>query len=286
MRRVVLATLVMLLLSAGCSRQTEARLRLATTTSTYDSGLLQAILPDFESEYGIQVDVVAVGTGQAIALGERGDADVLLVHDMSREEAFVEAGHGEARRQVMYNDFVLVGPPEDPAAVSGISRAAEALARIMEVEASFVSRGDDSGTHGRELALWRQAEIQVDSSQSWYESIGQGMGETLQFASERGAYTLSDRGTYLSHRGNLDNLIVVVGGESIADNHDPSLRNPYGVIAVNPELHPGVNAGGARQFVAWITSYETQVKIADFGDEDSGQPLFYPDSEAWNASNP
>ena len=252
-------------------------LRLATTTSTADSGLLDAILPDFEAANNARVDVVAVGTGQAIEIGQAGDADVILVHARAREDAFIEEGHGTARYDVMYNDFILVGPAEDPAGVQGMATAAEALTAIAAAEASFASRGDDSGTHTKELSLWEKAGITPEGD--WYNSLGQGMGETLTFANESGAYTLTDRGTYLSMRDNLPNLVVVVGGESIAENGDSSLLNPYGVIPVNPDKSEAINAELAQAFAEWITSPEVQAMIGEYGVETFGQPLFYPDAQ-------
>ena len=251
-------------------------LRLATTTSTADSGLLDAILPGFEEEFNARVDVVAVGTGQAIEIGEAGDADVILVHARAREDAFIAEGHGTARHDVMYNDFVLVGPADDPAGVSGMTTAAEALAAIAAAEAPFASRGDDSGTHTKEMSLWEATGIAPEGA--WYNALGQGMGETLTFANESGAYTLTDRGTFLSMGGNLPNLVVVVGGENIAGNADPALLNPYGVIPVSPDKGD-INSELADQFVAWITSAAVQEQIGQYGVETFGQPLFYPDAE-------
>jgi tungstate transport system substrate-binding protein len=257
-------------------------LRLATTTSTDNSGLLEAILPAFEEEFNAQVDVVAVGTGQAIALGEAGDADVILVHARSREDAFVEAGHGSARYDVMYNDFVIVGPTADPANIRSLTLASEALAAIAESEATFASRGDDSGTHTMERSLWESAGLTADPEVEWFKSLGQGMGDTLQFANETGAYALTDRGTYLAMQANLPNLEVLIGGATIDENGDPALLNPYGVITVNPDKG-NINDDLAADFVEWLTSLETQEIIGDFGRDTFGQPLFYPDSEAWRS---
>jgi len=264
---------------AACGSQEPEVLRLATTTSTADSGLLDAILPGFEEENNARVDVVAVGTGQAIELGEAGDADVILVHARAREDAFVEEGHGTSRSDVMYNDFILVGPSDDPAGAAGMSTAAEALDAIAAAGAPFASRGDDSGTHTKEMSLWEAAGITPDPAGGWYNSLGQGMGETLTFANEAGAYTLTDRGTYLSMRDSLPNLIIVVGGDSIDGNTDPTLLNPYGVIPVNPEKSEAINAELAQSFVEWITSPEVQEQIGQFGVEQYGQPLFYPDAQ-------
>jgi len=245
---------------------------LATTTSTDDSGLLDFILPDFESEAGVGVDVIAVGTGQAITLGEDGNADVLLVHARSREDEFMAAGHGARREDVMYNDFVIVGPPDDPAGIKGMTDAAEAFAKLAEKEAVFVSRGDDSGTHTKELSVWKAAGI--EPAGSWYVSAGQGMGEVLTMASEQQAYTLSDRATYLARSLEGLDLEILVEG-------DPVLFNPYGVIAVNPDKGPHIKADLANQFIDWIVSLPVQEKIAGFGMDKFGQSLFIPDSLAW-----
>jgi tungstate transport system substrate-binding protein len=250
------------------------RLILATTTSTADSGLLDYILPDFEAKHNAEVDVIAVGTGQAIAMGEAGDADVLLVHARAREDAFVEAGHGTARYDVMYNDFVIVGPAEDPAGIAGKTSAAEAFAALAASEAPFVSRGDDSGTHTKEQAIWAEAGIEPEGD--WYLSAGQGMGAVLTMSDEQGSYTLSDRATYLAMKAEGLGLDILVEG-------DPVLFNPYGVIPVNPAQHPGVNNTLAEQFAAWITSVETQELIASF--VVNGEQLFYPDSQQWREAH-
>ncbi|MBE0690778.1 MAG: substrate-binding domain-containing protein [Anaerolineae bacterium] len=251
----------------------EPRLILATTTSTQDSGLLDYILPNFESSYNATVDVIAVGTGQALELGANGDADVLLVHARAREDAFVEEGNGTQRYDVMYNDFVIVGPAEDPAGISGMTSAAEAFQTIAEAEATFISRGDDSGTHTKERQIWDEAGITPEGD--WYVSAGQGMGEVLTMSDEQQGYTLSDRATYLARQQAGLTLDVLVEG-------DPLLFNPYGVIPVNPEAHPNVNAALAETFVEWLTSLETQELIASF--EINGLQLFFPDSEAWRAT--
>jgi len=267
------------------------RLVLATTTSTDNSGLLAAILPDFETRYAADVEVIAVGTGQAIQLGENGDADVILVHARSREDAFVEDGYGVNRQDVMYNDFIIVGPATDPAGVAGMTDATAALAKIAEAESTFVSRGDDSGTHIKEQGLWEASGIAMIEATSiknadktyvkpegdWYQSVGQGMGATLTMADEQQAYTLSDRATYLARTLEGIDLEILVEGDS-------RLFNPYGVIQVNPELHPNVNAAGAEVFIEWITSVETQQLISQFGVEQFGMRLFIPDSAAWNAA--
>jgi len=282
MKKLINATLLLLvILVSACSRSAEPRvLRLATTTSTYDSGLLDAILPDFEEKYGARVDVVAVGTGQAIALGESGDADVILVHARSREDQFVSEGHGTERYDVMYNDFVVAGPEEDPAGISGTALAKDALAVIANAEATFASRGDDSGTHTKERDLWEEAGIAPDPASGWYKSLGQGMGDTLRFANETGAYTLTDRGTFLALKERLPDLVVLVGGSNIIENQDPALLNPYGVIPVNPDKG-NIDHELAQQFVVWLTGLETQQKIESYGSDTYGQPLFFPDSQTW-----
>lgn len=278
-RIVFVLLLVLALLLAACQTAPSEPevLRLATTTSTEDSGLLAEILPDFEAANNARVDVVAVGTGQALALGEAGDADVILVHARGREDDFVAAGHGPYRRDVMYNDFIIVGPTDDPAGVQGTTLAADALAAIAAAEATFASRGDDSGTHTKELSLWEGAGITPDTNSGWYLSLGQGMGETLTFANESGAYTMTDRGTFLSRRDTLPNLAIMVGGESIAENADPALLNPYGVIPVSGDKGD-INTELAEAFVEWLTSPDTQAAIGVYGTETFGQPLFYPDA--------
>jgi tungstate transport system substrate-binding protein len=256
-------------------------LRLATTTSTYDSGLLDAILPVFEQEFNAEVDVVAVGSGQAIEIGKAGDADVLLVHSRKAEDAFVADGYGVERFPVMFNDFILVGPQDDPAGTASAASGAEALQRISASQSNFVSRGDDSGTHTKELALWTAAELEPGPQDAWYQSIGQGMGETLQFANEQQAYTLADRGTYLSMANTLPSLMILFGGQTIAENPEPAMRNPYGVIQVTPDNPQAPASQKAEAFITWLTSMETQELIQDFGTDKYGQPLFYPSSAAW-----
>ena len=250
------------------------RLILATTTSTDDSGLLDYILPDFESKYNTTVDVVAVGTGQALELGANGDADVVLVHARTREDEFVAAGHGTARYDVMYNDFIIVGPADDPAGISGMASAAEAFQRIADNQAIFVSRGDDSGTHTKEQSIWANTSV-TDFDTDWYYSAGQGMGAVLTLADERKGYTLSDRATYVVQKAEGLGLEILVEG-------DPILFNPYGVIPVNPEEHPNINAELGQAFADWITSVDTQELIASFQVE--GQQLFTPDSETYRAA--
>jgi tungstate transport system substrate-binding protein len=244
-------------------------LRLATTTSTDNSGLLAAILPHFEKESRIKVHVIAVGTGKALRLGENGDVDVILVHARSREEAFVAAGHGVNRRDVMHNDFVILGPSRDPAGIRGMTSAAEAMRRIAESKSAFISRGDDSGTHIREKKLWKAAGIRP-FEESWYLSAGRGMGSVLQMTDEKQGYTLSDRGTSLAFKGKVE-LEVLVEGDEV-------LFNPYGIIAVSPAKYPAVNYRGAMQLIAWFTSPRGQALIGAY--ELHGEVLFHPDAVA------
>ncbi|MBP7686743.1 MAG: substrate-binding domain-containing protein [Thermoflexales bacterium] len=264
----------------------EQVLRLATTTSTADSGLLDAILPDFQAKFSARVDVVAVGTGQAIEIGTKGDADVLLVHARKSEDKFVADGHAKERFDVMYNDFILLGPKADPAKIVGQASAKDAFNAILNAEATFASRGDKSGTNTKELSIWTSLGVTPTKEMKWYQALGQGMGDTLNFANEQGAYTVSDRGTYLAMKDKLPNLIVVLGGNTIDENKDKTLLNPYGVLAVDPAKHPGVNYDLAMKFVAWLNSVETQQKIGDYGKDKYGAPLFYPSSAEWKAAHP
>ena len=242
----------------------------ASTTSTQNAGLFDHLLPLFKAETGIEVRVVAVGTGQALRLARNGDADLLLVHDKPSEEAFVAEGYGSARFDLMYNDFVLVGPARDPAGIAGASDAAAALGRIAEAEAPFVSRGDDSGTHRRERALWKAAGIDPSgASGTWYREAGQGMGATLNAATMMEAYTLADRGTWLAMRGRLDLHLLVDGGAG--------LRNQYGVTLVSAEKHPHVKAALARRFAEWLISAEGQAAIGGFTID--GERLFIPNAD-------
>ena len=250
-------------------------LRLATTTSTADSGLLDAILPAFEKQFDCKVDVVAVGTGQALEIGSKGDADVVLVHARSQEDKFVQEGNAKERFDVMYNDFILVGPKTDPAKVSGAATAKDAFKLIADTQSPFASRGDKSGTNTKELAIWASAGITPTKEMKWYNSLGQGMGETLIASNEGNFYTLADRGTWLSMKDKLPNLTIVFGGETIDQNPDKVLYNPYGVMAVNPDKFPAVNAAMAANFVKWILSPETQAAIGTYGKEKFGQALFY-----------
>jgi len=251
------------------------RLILATTTSTQDSGLLDYILPDFKKQFNASVDVIAVGTGQALQLGARGDADVLLVHARVQEDAFVKAGDGKTRYDVMYNDFIIVGPANDPAGIKGLNSATAAFQKIADKQAPFISRGDESGTHTKEKSLWTK--LKVTPKGDWYIAAGQGMGAVLNMSAEQQAYTLSDRATYAARKPKGIALDILVEG-------DPDLFNPYGVIPVNPDKHPTVNAKLAQRFVDWITSLETQQLIASY--QIGGQQMFVPDSAQWRAAKP
>jgi tungstate transport system substrate-binding protein len=258
--------------AAGDAAAAPAKLILATTTSTQDSGLLDVILPDFEQQANADVDVVAVGTGQALQLGTDCNADVVLVHARAREDKFMADGDGARREDVMFNDFIILGPPSDPAGIKGMTDGAAAMTMIAGAQAPFISRGDDSGTHTKELSVWKAAGI--EPAGDWYISAGQGMGAVLTMANEQQAYTLSDRATYLARTLEGTELAIMVEG-------DPVLFNPYGVIVVNPEKCGNVNAELANQFVDWIISVPTQELIASFGQAEFGQSLFTPDSVAW-----
>ncbi len=251
---------------SGCA--TKEDVILATTTSTLDTGLLEVLIPVFEKKTGYRVKAVGVGTGQALEMGRRGEADVLLVHAPESEEQVVAEGHATNRKRVMHNDFVICGPQADPAGIRGEKSAAQAFRKIAQSKSLFVSRGDDSGTHKKELEVWEEAGVKPEGH--WYQECGSGMGQTLNIASEKGAYVLSDRGTFLSLKKNLALVILVEG--------DRSLLNIYHVMQVNPEKHPKVNAKGGKAFVEFMVSEEVQKVIGGFGVKEYGQPLFFPDA--------
>jgi tungstate transport system substrate-binding protein len=286
---------ILLLLSAYCGTATcaEKVLKMSTTTSTQASGLLDVLLPEMERDTGIQVKVIAKGTGAAIRDGMDGNVDVIFVHAKAREEKFIADGFGTQRYAVMHNDFVILGPPADPAGLKGLKDAAAALKKISAVKQTFISRGDDSGTHTKEQALWKASGLKMETekktvvkkgkkqdiqfrrpadSQAWYLSIGQGMGKTITFADEKQVYTLADRGTYIKYKhgrkGGID-LIVLCEG-------DPLLANPYGVIPINPEKHPHVQSELAIEFAEWLVSKSGQKVIRNY--RLLGKPLFYPDA--------
>jgi tungstate transport system substrate-binding protein len=268
LRRLLAALLAALPLLAHPAAADERFITLASTTSTEQSGLFGHLLPQFKAETGIEVRVVAVGTGQALKLGERGDADALLVHDRAGEDKFVAEGFGIDRRDVMYNDFVVVGPAADPAGIKGGKDAAEAFGRIAAAKAPFASRGDDSGTHRSELRLWKKAGVDVKAGGGWYRELGAGMGPTLNTAAGMSAYALTDRGTWASFK-NRQSLVILVEG-------DRALFNPYGSILVNPERHKAVKAADARAWHLWLTGPKGQAAIASF--KIGGEQLFFGDA--------
>lgn len=244
--------------------QAQERLILATTTSTENSGLLDELLPPFEDKFNIRVDVVSVGTGKALQIAENGDADIILVHAREAEAAFVEAGYGVNRRDVMYNDFIILGPESDPAAIGGLEDAAKALQKIAASESVFISRGDDSGTNKKELSIWDNVDITPKGH--WYIETGQGMGASLNIANEKNGYIVTDRGTYLAYRGDLELEILVEG--------DSQLFNPYGIIPVNPARHAHVNYQMAMALTGYITSQQGQKIISEY--TRYGKVLFHP----------
>ncbi|MFL5156060.1 MAG: substrate-binding domain-containing protein [Microvirga sp.] len=268
-RRIVVAAALVGAALPGALRAQERFITLASTTSTEQSGLFRHLIPIFREDTGIDVRVVAVGTGQALAIGARGDADALLVHDRAGEDKFVADGHGIDRRDVMHNDFVIAGPASDPAGIKGVKDAREAFRRIAAAKAPFASRGDDSGTHRMELRLWKAAAIDPRSDPS-YRELGSGMGPTLNTAAGLDAYVLSDRATWASFQ-NRQNLVLLVAG-------DPALFNPYGSILVNPAKGPHIKAAEARIWHEWLTSGRGRAAIAGF--KVQGEQLFFPSAAA------
>ncbi len=241
-------------------------LRLATSTSTIDSGLLDILVPAFQQHSNYRVEILAVGTGTALRLARTGQVDVLLVHAPTAEKRFVREGYGLERHQIMHNDFVIVGPSDDPAGVMGLTDTIQAIARVRDCECIFLSRGDDSGTHRKERLLWRYAGIDP-YGQNWYHELGLGIADVLRAAGERQAYTLTDRGTWLALKDQLELRLLVEG--------DALLKNPYGIIAVNPAKHPNINFAAANAFVEWMCSPSAQRLIRDY--RKHGEPLFTPD---------
>lgn len=277
MKRIFSILFLLALVLSACAPAAPGNpnLILATTTSTQDSGLLDVLIPMFEAESGYTVQTVAVGSGQAMTMGQEGNADVLLVHAPASEVKFMEDGYGRDRALVMHNDFIIVGPAADPAGIKG-RPVVEALKLISAGNAEFISRGDDSGTHKAELNLWKKAEYDPRAeAPGWYLESGQGMGATLKIASEKGAYTLTDRATYLANRDNLRLDILVQG--------DPSLLNVYHVITINPEKWGKINYEGALAFLNFMIAPSTQDVIGAFGVEEYGQPLFHPDADKTDA---
>jgi len=269
----LLVTLALVAMVTGCSEEEtkpveRTDLRLATTTSTQDSGLLDEWVPMFEAENPYTVEVIAVGSGAAMEMGREGECDVMLVHSPAAEEEMVSEGFAINRKAVMHNDFIVVGPASDPAGIADATSAADAFAMIAESQSTFISRGDDSGTHTKELKIWDEAGI--DPQGEWYVESGKGMGDTLRIASEEMAYTLSDRATYLNLRDDLELEILFEG--------DDILNNYYHVMEVNPDKWPDVNNEGAKAFSDFVTGKEAQEFLDEYGVEEFGQPLFYPDA--------
>jgi len=261
---VFLVSVAVIFCAVGVSAQ--ERLKISSTTSTDNSGLFGALNPPFEKRFNCRVDVIAVGTGKALKIGEAGDVDVVFVHARAAEDKFITDGHGVNRRDVMYNDFIIVGPQEDPAVIKGFKDAKKALAAIAKKSAPFISRGDDSGTHKKELTLWKKAGVAPKGK--WYAEAGQGMGAVIQIANEKKAYALADRGTYLAYSNKVDLTILSEG--------DTDLFNPYGIMAVNPAKFPRVNYVLAMAYIGWVTSQAGQEIIREFGVDKFGQPLFKP----------
>jgi len=268
---VLIGIVVSLLFFTGmASAQTQPKtIILATTTSTQDSGLLDVLIPIFEKKTGYFVKTIAVGSGQAMAMSQKGEADVLLVHSPAAEKKFVDEGYGINRRLIMHNDFIIVGPPDDAAKIKGVTPTSEAFTKIASGNALFMSRGDNSGTHAKEKEIWKAAGINPEG-QTWYQQTGLGMGQTLNVTAEKKGYTLADRGTYLALKKNLG-LDILVEGDAI-------LLNVYHVIEVNPAKWPKVNAAGGKAFADFMVSKETQEIVKTFGVEKFGSPLFFPDA--------
>lgn len=273
---LTLFTILAVITASGCAANSEPitegdnyEIILATTTSTQDSGLLEFLLPEFHAENGFLVKTIAVGTGKALKMAEDGNADVLLVHAPPAEIELVEKGFGIDRTLIMHNDFVIAGPSDDPGKISGMKTAIDAFERILNTGSTFVSRGDDSGTHKKELQFWK--DINAQSEGENYLESGQGMAATLRIASEKGGYLLTDRATYLANQEFLDSVILVEG--------DPKLLNIYHAISVNPDKWPEVNYSGAQAFTSFLISENTQQLIGEFGIDQYGQPLFFPDAD-------
>lgn len=276
-KKIILLFTVMMFILVGCQKEPEKKeIILATTTSTKDSGLLDFILPDFEKKTGYKVNVVSVGSGEAMKMGENGEADVLLVHSPAAEKEFVANGHADkdGRKDVMYNDFVLIGPKNDPAKIKdkNNNNAIAAFQQLNDTKSTFISRSDDSGTHKKELSVWKKANLTPQGD--WYVKAGAGMGAVLQMTNEKLAYTLSDRATWLSSQ--LDNDLQIV----CENDESGILYNQYGVICVNPDKNDQINVKGAKEFQNWILSKETQEMISQYGVEEYGKALFTPNAKS------
>ena len=280
LRKLIFPIMALLALTfiAGCTsteksttppKPANPELIMASTTSTGDSGLMDVLIPIFEQKTGYQVKPIYVGSGATLAMGEKGEADVLLVHAPASEVAFMKAGNGTVRKLVMHNDYIIVGPSADPAGIKGMTVAADAFKKIADASQIFVSRGDDSGTNKMEISIWAKANVDP-KGKSWYQSSGQGMGATLTITSEKAGYTLTDRATYLATKANLSLDILMEG--------DPVLLNIYHVIQVNPNKSTKINTEGAKAFADFMVSPEAQEKIKTFGVDKYGQPLFFPDA--------
>jgi tungstate transport system substrate-binding protein len=269
-RLMMLGLIALLLVSLGSAVQAQEKtLILATTTSTQDTGLLDVLIPIFEKKTGYFVKTIAVGSGQAMTMGQKGEADVLLVHSPAAEKKFMEDGFGVSRRLVMHNDFVIVGPSDDPAKIKGLKSAGEAFKKMAAAQALFISRGDNSGTHAKEKDVWKVAGSKYEG-EKWYQQTGLGMGQTLNVAAEKKGYTLADRGTYLALAKTL-NLGVLVEGDAV-------LLNIYHVMEVNPQKWPKVNIAAAKAFADFMVSKETQDIVKTYGVDKYGSPLFFPDA--------
>ena len=268
MKKLLSALLLLTLLAVPAAWASPKAIILATTTSTQDSGLLDILVPMFEKESGFQVKTISVGSGQAMKMGEKGEADVLLVHSPDAEKKFMTDGFGATRRLVMHNDFIILGPAADPAKVKG-AKATEAMKRIAQTNSLFASRGDNSGTHAKENGLWKAAGVNPDG-RKWYQHTGLGMGQTLNVAAEKRAYVLTDRATYLALKKNLGLDILVEG--------DGRLLNIYHVLEINPTRWPKVNSAGGKAFADFMVSNKTQEVISRFGVDKFGAPLFFPDA--------
>lgn len=272
LRKIILALFVSLMIISGLTGFVAAEQKaiiLATTTSTQDSGLLDVLIPRFEKEHGCFVKTIAVGSGQAMAMGQKGEADVLLVHSPAAEKKFIEEGYGINRRLVMHNDFIIIGPADDPAKIKNVRTTVEAFKKIAAAGSLFLSRGDNSGTHAKEKDIWKATGLSP-LKEKWYQETGLGMGQTLSVAAEKKGYTLTDRGTYLALKKNL--------GLEILKEGDAVLLNIYHVIEVNPAKWPQVNAAGAKAFADFMLSRETQDVVKVFGKDKFGAPLFFPDA--------